>query len=57
MVLTRWSQLYSEELITGCLSTVKNLLDKVIYPFVEANSDLHGMSLALRMFIVQPANI
>ncbi|KAH7103288.1 hypothetical protein BKA62DRAFT_696412 [Auriculariales sp. MPI-PUGE-AT-0066] len=37
-------QVYSEELITACLSTVKNLLDKVIYPFVEANSDVHGQS-------------
>jgi cohesin loading factor subunit SCC2 len=29
-------QLYSEELITACMSAVKNQLTKVIYPFVEA---------------------
>ncbi|KAF4581480.1 Sister chromatid cohesion protein 2 [Pleurotus pulmonarius] len=32
-------QIYSEELITSCLSTVKNQLTKAIYPFVEASSD------------------
>ncbi|KAJ7644375.1 hypothetical protein FB45DRAFT_897682 [Roridomyces roridus] len=31
-------QLYSEELITACMSTVKNQLTKVIYPFVEASA-------------------
>ncbi|TFK52693.1 hypothetical protein OE88DRAFT_1628274 [Heliocybe sulcata] len=34
-------QLYSEELITGCFSAVKNQLTKILYPFVEAASDLH----------------
>ncbi|KAG1743247.1 uncharacterized protein EDB91DRAFT_1126495 [Suillus paluster] len=29
-------QLYSEELITSCLSTVKNQLTIILYPFVEA---------------------
>ncbi|KII90510.1 hypothetical protein PLICRDRAFT_697054 [Plicaturopsis crispa FD-325 SS-3] len=33
-------QLYSEELITICLSTIKNQLTKIVYPFVEASSDL-----------------
>ncbi|KAF7422876.1 Sister chromatid cohesion protein 2 [Pleurotus ostreatus] len=33
-------QIYSEELITSCLSTVKNQLTKAIYPFVEASTDL-----------------
>ncbi|KAF8073449.1 hypothetical protein FPV67DRAFT_1559883 [Lyophyllum atratum] len=33
-------QLYSEELITACLSTIKNQLTKIIYPFVEASTDL-----------------
>ncbi|KZW01563.1 hypothetical protein EXIGLDRAFT_738517 [Exidia glandulosa HHB12029] len=46
-------QLYSEELITGCLSTVKNLLDKVIYPFVEANSDLHGQSSLILLHVAK----
>lgn len=32
-------QLYSEELITACLSTLKNQLNKVIYPFAEASSE------------------
>ncbi|TFK39055.1 hypothetical protein BDQ12DRAFT_682942 [Crucibulum laeve] len=31
-------QLYSEELITACLNTIKNQLTKFIYPFVEASS-------------------
>ncbi|KAJ6620718.1 hypothetical protein B0H10DRAFT_1911606 [Mycena sp. CBHHK59/15] len=31
-------QLYSEELITACMSAVKNQLTKVIYPFVEAST-------------------
>ncbi|KAF9005451.1 hypothetical protein BDQ17DRAFT_1353128 [Cyathus striatus] len=30
-------QLYSEELITSCLSTIKNQLTKIIYPFVEGS--------------------
>ncbi|KAL1743690.1 sister chromatid cohesion C-terminus-domain-containing protein [Schizophyllum fasciatum] len=29
-------QMYSEELITACLDTVKNHLTKIIYPFIEA---------------------
>jgi cohesin loading factor subunit SCC2 len=34
------------------LAAVKNLLDKVIYPFVEANSDVHGRSTPrVRQFI------
>ncbi len=32
-------KLYSEELITACLSTLKNQLNKVIYPFAEASSE------------------
>ncbi|KZS93617.1 hypothetical protein SISNIDRAFT_454038 [Sistotremastrum niveocremeum HHB9708] len=34
-------QLYSEELITSCLSTTKTALTLVIYPFVESFSSLH----------------
>jgi cohesin loading factor subunit SCC2 len=30
--------LYSEELITACLGTIKNQLTKVVYPFVEASA-------------------
>ncbi|KAG5642305.1 hypothetical protein DXG03_003025 [Asterophora parasitica] len=33
-------QLYSEELITVCLSTIKNQLTKIVYPFVEASAEL-----------------
>uniref|UniRef100_D8PZC4 Sister chromatid cohesion protein n=1 Tax=Schizophyllum commune (strain H4-8 / FGSC 9210) TaxID=578458 RepID=D8PZC4_SCHCM len=29
-------QMYSEELITTCLETIKNHLTKIIYPFIEA---------------------
>jgi cohesin loading factor subunit SCC2 len=32
-------QLYSEELITACLGTIKNQLTRLIYPFVEACAD------------------
>ncbi|KAH9923582.1 hypothetical protein B0H21DRAFT_765352 [Amylocystis lapponica] len=46
-------QLYSEELITTCLSTVKNQLTKVIYPFVEAPADAFGQTPLLR-YIIQP---
>ncbi|KZT11764.1 uncharacterized protein LAESUDRAFT_733751 [Laetiporus sulphureus 93-53] len=41
-------QLYSEELITTCLSAIKNQLSKVVYPFVEASTDSQGQSLLLR---------
>lgn len=37
-VLIASIQLYSEELINACLSAIKNLLAKVIYPFVESPS-------------------
>ncbi|EJD50599.1 hypothetical protein AURDEDRAFT_182486 [Auricularia subglabra TFB-10046 SS5] len=46
-------QLYSEELITACLSTIKNLLEKVIYPFVEANTDLHGQSSLILLHVAK----
>ncbi|KAF8968942.1 hypothetical protein BDZ97DRAFT_1797116 [Flammula alnicola] len=32
-------QLYSEELITACLNTIKNQLTKILYPFVEASAE------------------
>ncbi|KAJ7211043.1 hypothetical protein B0H12DRAFT_389308 [Mycena haematopus] len=37
-------QLYSEELITACMSAVKNQLTKVVYPFVEASASPGGAS-------------
>ena len=42
-------QLYSEELITACLTTVKNQLTKVVYPFVEASVELSGQTKAATM--------
>ncbi|KAG6853818.1 hypothetical protein C0991_001064 [Blastosporella zonata] len=39
-------QLYSEELITACLNAIKNQLTKIVYPFVEAFSDLGPNSSA-----------
>ncbi|KAJ7246366.1 hypothetical protein C8J57DRAFT_1675032 [Mycena rebaudengoi] len=41
-------QLYSEELITGCMSAVKNQLTKVIYPFVEASASATPCSMLLQ---------
>ncbi|PPQ86325.1 hypothetical protein CVT25_005626 [Psilocybe cyanescens] len=38
-------QLYSEELITACLNTIKNQLTKILYAFVEASAD-NGTSLS-----------
>ncbi|KAK7056612.1 Sister chromatid cohesion protein 2 [Paramarasmius palmivorus] len=32
-------QLYSEELLSSCLGTVKNGLEKVIYPFIESQGN------------------
>jgi cohesin loading factor subunit SCC2 len=40
--LTTLSQVYSEELISTCFSVVKNQLSKIVYPFVEAATDLYG---------------
>lgn len=40
-------QLYSEELINACLSSVKNQLNKIIYPFIEFSSS-SGESSTLR---------
>ncbi|KAG5351628.1 hypothetical protein C0989_005551 [Termitomyces sp. Mn162] len=39
-------QLYSEELITACLTTIKTQLTKIVYPFVEASADLGPNSSA-----------
>ncbi|KAI0823297.1 hypothetical protein BC628DRAFT_1504458 [Trametes gibbosa] len=44
-------QLYSEELITACLSTVKNQLTKILYPFVEASTHDTQVSAILKEFI------
>ncbi|KAF9267598.1 hypothetical protein L218DRAFT_955463 [Marasmius fiardii PR-910] len=38
-------QLYSEEIITSCLNSVKNQLTKVIYPFVECCSETNLTSV------------
>ncbi|KAI8994107.1 hypothetical protein BD414DRAFT_481445 [Trametes punicea] len=44
-------QLYSEELITACLSTVKNQLSRILYPFVEASPTDAQVSNLLRQLI------
>ncbi|KAI0051083.1 hypothetical protein FA95DRAFT_1554896 [Auriscalpium vulgare] len=41
-------QVYSEELITTCLSAIKNQLNKMIYPFIEAPFDAAQASPILR---------
>ena len=47
-------QLYSEELITSCLAAVKNQLTRILYPFVEAASDVYGQTPPLLRHIVAP---
>jgi cohesin loading factor subunit SCC2 len=47
------SKLYSEELITTCLSTIKNQLTKVVYPFVEASGDIGGHQPPLLQHLVK----
>ncbi|KAI0927411.1 hypothetical protein AcV5_007956 [Taiwanofungus camphoratus] len=49
-------QLYSEELIMTCLSTVKNQLTKVVYPFVEASAEMSSKMPPLLRHIVQPSS-
>jgi cohesin loading factor subunit SCC2 len=46
-----FSQLYSEELITTCLSTIKNQLTKIVYPFVEASQDLGSQLSPLLQYL------
>ncbi|KAF9806781.1 hypothetical protein IEO21_08541 [Rhodonia placenta] len=48
-------QLYSEELITTCLSSAKNQLAKIVYPFVEASTDSNHQPPLLR-HVVQPSS-
>lgn len=40
-------QLYSEELIRACVTTVKTQLEKIVYPFAEGLTDLHGQNSAI----------
>jgi cohesin loading factor subunit SCC2 len=44
-------QLYSEEVITSCLSTVKNQLTKIVYPFVDTSGDTATASPLLQHLI------
>ncbi|PFH53278.1 hypothetical protein AMATHDRAFT_73479 [Amanita thiersii Skay4041] len=46
-------QLYAEELITACLSTLKNQLTKIIYPFVEATSSAPSSSTPAFQLLVK----
>ena len=48
---THLLQLYSEELITASLATVKNHLTKILYPFVEASPADAQLSALLRELI------
>ncbi|KAI0317644.1 hypothetical protein OF83DRAFT_1120276 [Amylostereum chailletii] len=50
-------QVYSEELITVCLAAIKNQLNKVIYPFVEASTDSSQISPVLRHLVKSPAAV
>ena len=47
-------QLYSEDLITSCLATVKNQLTKIIYPLVESVGGQVNIS-DLMQFIFSPS--
>ena len=51
--LTRFFQVYSEELISTCFGVVKNLLSKIVYPFVEAATDLYGQVAPILRTVVQ----
>ncbi|KAI1793228.1 hypothetical protein LXA43DRAFT_1124268 [Ganoderma leucocontextum] len=53
-------QLYSEELITASLATVKNHLTKILYPFVEASladAQLPGLLRELIQLSVSPGSM
>ncbi|KAL5519986.1 hypothetical protein ACEPAG_1646 [Sanghuangporus baumii] len=48
-------QLFSEDLISSCLTVIKNSLTKIIYPFVEAPSlDTHEFSPLLMHVLNRP---
>ncbi|KAG9123567.1 Sister chromatid cohesion protein 2 [Ceratobasidium sp. 392] len=49
-------QLYSEDLITSCLTAVKNQLSGIIYPYVETASDVHGHSPPLLLHVAQSSS-
>lgn len=51
--LTRSFQVYSEELISSCFGVVKNQLGRIVYPFVEAATDLYGQVPPILRAIVQ----
>ncbi|KAG8956027.1 Sister chromatid cohesion protein 2 [Tulasnella sp. 424] len=47
-------QLYAEELITSCMTAIKNQFSKIIFPFASAQSDIHGqVSVILWHLITQ----
>ncbi|KAG8907886.1 Sister chromatid cohesion protein 2 [Tulasnella sp. 403] len=41
------------KLITGCLATIKNQFTKVVFPFAEVSSDVHGQASAILVYIVR----
>lgn len=55
--LTAFSQVYSEELISVCFSVVKNQLSKIVYPFVEAATDLYGQVPPVLRTIAQTSSV
>ena len=55
--LTTRSQVYSEELISTCFNVVKNQLSKVVYPFVEAATDLYGQVPSILRTMAQTSSI
>lgn len=55
--LTAYSQVYSEELISTCFSLVKNQLSKIVYPFVEAATDLYGQVPPILRTVAQTSSI
>lgn len=55
--MTTYSQVYSEELISTCFSVVKNQLGKIVYPFVEAATDLYGQVPPILRTMAQTSSI
>jgi len=55
--LTARFQVYSEELISICFNVVKNQLSKVVYPFVEAATDLYGQVPPILRTMAQTSSI
>lgn len=55
--MTHFLKVYSEELISTCFSVVKNQLSKIVYPFVEAATDLYGQVPPMLRTMVQTNSV